>query len=330
MAFPGRLSFSRLFPVRRRVASRFAIPAAWRPDVRRLPLRAFLAAAGLLAALAAAAQDASRPSAPQAAAPSRVVTLGGSVTEIVYALGAGGLVVGSDQSSLYPEAVTRLPRVGYYRATPVEGVLALRPDLVLASEQAGPPASIERLRELGTHLVVVPDSPSVDSLRQRIRAVAGALGRGPEGERMLAELDAQLRQAQAQPAPKARALVLMNRTGTPQAAGEGTAADAVLRLAGLENALAGRQQGYKPLTAESLAALAPDIVIVTAASLPATGGVGGVLALPGLAGTPAGRAERIVAMDDLLVLGLGPRLPQALAELKARAAEAMRTPPAGR
>lgn len=264
---------------------------------------------------------------PSDATPSRVVTLGGGVTEIAYALGAGGQLVGSDQSSLYPEAATRLPRVGYYRAVPVEGVLALQPDLVLASEQAGPPASLQRLRELGARLVVVPDAPSVESLRQRIRAVAEALGREREGERMLADLDAGLRQAQARPATPARVLLLMNRTGTPLAAGDDTAADTVLSLAGLDNVLAGKQQGYKPLSAESLAALSPDLVIVTAGSLAATGGVGGVLALPGLAATPAGRAERIIVMDDLLVLGMGPRLPMALQELKARAAQAMRAPP---
>ncbi|MFJ0631528.1 ABC transporter substrate-binding protein, partial [Bordetella bronchiseptica] len=84
--------------------------------------------------------------AAQGAPARRVVTLGGTVTEIVYALGQGGRLVGDDLSSLYPQAATQLPRIGYYRAVPVEGVLALEPDLVLASEQAGPPDAIERLK----------------------------------------------------------------------------------------------------------------------------------------------------------------------------------------
>src|SRR5690606_30267932 len=88
----------------------------------------------------------------------RVVTLGGTVTEIVYALDQGDRLVGDDQSSLYPEAATKLPRVGYYRAVPVEGVLALRPDLVLASEQAGPPEALARLKEVGIPVEIISDT----------------------------------------------------------------------------------------------------------------------------------------------------------------------------
>ena len=110
--------------------------------------------------------------APPERVAARVVTLGGSVTEIVYQLGQGGKLVGDDLSSLYPEAATKLPRVGYYRAVPVEGVLALKPDLVLASEQAGPPDALKRLGDVGVRIVTVPDAPSVDSLKARIRNIA--------------------------------------------------------------------------------------------------------------------------------------------------------------
>ena len=112
--------------------------------------------------------------AAHAAPPERVVTLGGSVTEIVYQLGQGERLVGDDLSSLYPPGGDPGCRaVGYYRAVPVEGVLALKPDLVLASEQAGPPEALKRLGEVGVRVVTVPDSPSVDSLKARIRNVAG-------------------------------------------------------------------------------------------------------------------------------------------------------------
>ncbi|MGB3434040.1 heme/hemin ABC transporter substrate-binding protein, partial [Achromobacter sp.] len=123
-----------------------------------------------------------------AAPPARVVTLGGSVTEIVYQLGQGDKLVGDDLSSLYPEAATKLPRVGYYRAVPVEGVLSLKPDLVLASEQAGPPDALKRLADVGLRVVTVSDAPSVDSLKSRIRGIAGALGVAPAGERMVEEV----------------------------------------------------------------------------------------------------------------------------------------------
>ncbi|MCS3506912.1 hemin ABC transporter substrate-binding protein [Achromobacter sp. JUb104] len=257
-----------------------------------------------------------------AAEPSRVVSLGGSVTEIVYGLGEGDRLVGDDLSSLYPEAATKLPRVGYYRAVPVEGVLSLKPDLVLASEQAGPPDALKRLAGVGVRVVTVSDAPSVDSLKARIRAVAEALGVAPAGERMVDEVTRELARAEAIPATRARALLLLNRTGTPQGAGRDTAANEVMHLAGLVNVLDG-QQGYKPLSAEAIGALGPDLIVVTKASLDAGGGMEKFLAQPGIAGSQAAAKRRVVVMDDLLILGMGPRLPLALTQLKQEVAHVM-------
>jgi len=257
-----------------------------------------------------------------AAEPSRVVTLGGSVTEIVYGLGQGDRLVGDDQSSLYPEAATKLPRVGYYRAVPVEGVLSLKPDLVLASEQAGPPEALKRLAGVGVRVVTVSDAPSVDSLKSRIRAIADALGVAAAGERMVDDVTQELARAEAIPATRARALLLINRTGAPQGAGRDTAANEVMHLAGLDNVLHD-QQGYKPLSAEALGALAPDLIVVTQASLDAGGGMEKFLSLPGIASTQAAAKRRVVVMDDLLILGMGPRLPLALTQLKQEVANVM-------
>lgn len=257
-----------------------------------------------------------------AAPPERVVTLGGSVTEIVYQLGQGERLVGDDLSSLYPEAAAKLPRVGYYRAVPVEGVLALRPDLVLASEQAGPPEALKRLSEAGVRVMTVSDSPSVDSLTARIRSVAEAFDAAPAGERMVERITRELQEVKAMPSTHARALLLINRNGTPQGAGRETAANEVMRMAGLVNVLQD-QQGYKPLSAEAVVALAPDILVVTQTSFDASGGAEKLLGRPGLASTPAAVRQRLIVMDDLLLLGLGPRLPAALTELKREAAGVM-------
>lgn len=260
--------------------------------------------------------------AAHAGAPERVVTLGGSVTEIVYGLGQEGRLVGDDLSSLYPEAATRLPHVGYYRAVPVEGVLALEPDLVLASEQAGPPEALRRLAEVGVRVVTVPDRPSVDSLQARIRDVAAALDAAPQGERMVERVARELEQAEAVPASRARAILLFKLGGVLRGAGNGTAANKVMTMAGLVNVLHD-QQGYKPISAEAVSALAPDVIVVTKSSLAASGGKAGLLATPGIASTPAAARQRLIVMDDPLLLGMGPRLPQALTELKREVAGAM-------
>lgn len=250
-----------------------------------------------------------------AQAAERVVTLGGSVTEIVYALGQGNKLVGDDLSSLYPAEATRLPRVGYYRAVPLEGVLALRPDLVLASEQSGPPDVLERLAKAGVKVVMVSDAPSVQSLETRIKQVADTLGVPQAGADLIAETQQGLKAAEALPASGASAALLLNRTGTPQGAGGGTAADLIMQLAGLKNVLHA-QSGYKPVSAEGIGALAPKVIIVTEASAVASGGVAKLAQQPGLSSTPAAQRNCIVVMDDLLALGTGPRLGEAITFLK--------------
>ncbi|MCD0505712.1 heme/hemin ABC transporter substrate-binding protein [Bordetella petrii] len=245
----------------------------------------------------------------------RVVALGGTVTEIVYALGQGGRLVGNDLSSVYPPQANQLPRIGYYRAVPAEGVLALRPDLILASDQSGPPAALARLKEVGVPVAMVSDQPSVQSLHDRIRQIADALGVPERGAELAASVDAALKEARALPESQARAVLIMNRTGTPLGAGDHTAASLVLRLSGLVNVLSD-QQGYKPLSAEALSALAPQVIVVPRMSLESSGGMQKLLAMPGIANTPAAANDCIVVMDDLLALGTGPRLPQAIRELK--------------
>jgi len=249
----------------------------------------------------------------------RVVSLGGTVTEIVYDLGEGGRLVADDLSSLYPKAATLLPRVGYYRAVPLEGVLSMKPDLVLASENAGPPNVLDRIRALGVAVSTISDAPSLSSLYKRVGQVAAQLGVPAKGEALAAKIRGGIEQARALPGESRRVLLVMNRTGQLLAAGGNTAANEILTLAGLHNVLAD-QQGYKPVSAEGVAALAPDMIVITSASLKASNGLAAFLASPGIAMTPAARHRRVAVMDDLLILGLGPRTGQAIRELK-KAAE---------
>ena len=250
-----------------------------------------------------------------AAPAQRVVSLGGALTEIVFALGAGGRLVGVDSSSIYPPAATRLPQVGYYRSFSVEGVASLRPDLVLASDQAGPPPALAQLERLGQPVVVLPSAPTLPALDKRIAGVAAALGLQAEGARLNERLRTDVAEFAQSPRHQ-RVLLLSSHTGKLQGAGAGTAADAVLQLVGATNVLAA-SQGYKPLSAEALAALRPEVIVTTTMSIATVGGLNAFLAQPGVAVTPAARAGRVVVLDDLLLLGFGPRLPEALRLLRA-------------
>jgi len=249
----------------------------------------------------------------------RIVSVGGAVTETVFALGAQGQLAGVDTTSLFPVDATKLPQVGYARTLSAEGVLALKPQLLLASGEAGPPLVLAQLRSAGVRVEVLDDQHRFDGVLARTQRIGALCGR----EREAAQLVARLQQDwAARPKPPAGApprvlFVLAHAAGQLRVAGEGTSADAMLTLAGARNALAG-VQGYKPLTAEAALQAAPDVVLCTTQGLDAQGGADGLLKAPGLALTPAGRARRVASMEALLLLGFGPRLPQAVAELTDR------------
>ena len=249
------------------------------------------------------------------AAPARVVGLGGPVTEIVYALGAGDRLVGADASSIYPPAAQQLPKVGYYRSFSIEGVASLKPDLVLASDQSGPPQALEQLRKLGSPVVLLPSDPSLEALDQRIMSVARALEIEARGAALVRRIHAELKALPAN-GSKPRVLLVSSHTGKLQGAGGDTAAAAMLQLIGATNVLAS-QQGYKPLSAEAAVALRPDVIVTSTLSVESSGSVEAFLAQPGLGATPAAKGRRVVVMEDLLLLGFGPRLPEALRQLQA-------------
>lgn len=255
-----------------------------------------------------------------AQAQERIVAVGGAVTEIVYALGQAHRLVAVDSTSQHPPEADALPDVGYQRRLSAEPILSLQPDLVLAIEDAGPPAVLDQLRAAGVRVVPVPNAPTIEGIGAKIRAVGLALGVADAGEALAREVEAELAAGRERTAGLSRqpsVLFLMSAgKGAPMAAGTGTAADAMIALAGGRNATAG-VDGYKPLSPEAAVAAAPEVVLVMRQTLESLGGPDGVLAIPGLAATPAGAARRVVAMDGMLLLGLGPRTPQAVAELTA-------------
>lgn len=250
-------------------------------------------------------------------AQTRVVCLGGAITETAWALGAGETVVAVDDSSVYPSENRALPRVGYYRMVSAEGLLSVNPDLVLAHEQSGPPEVMEQLAAAGVRVVRIPSSATVTGLLDRVRSVGAALGRREQAEAIAASLETTLAEvAAAVVEPRPRVVFVFARgAGTLQVSGAGTAADEIIRLAGGVNAIEGFS-GYRPLTAEALVAANPDVILATTSGLGSIGGPDALWAVPGVAATKAGEGRRVVAMDDLYLLGFGPRLPAAIAELR--------------
>ncbi len=262
----------------------------------------------------------------------RIVSIGGAVTEIAFALGAEGEIVAVDTTSLWPPEADDLPDIGYMRRLSAEPILALTPDLVLASADSGPQAVLEQLAAAGIEVETIPDEPSIEGIYRKVDAVARALGREAEGEQLQAEIAAAFAAAEravaaVEPSPRVLFIISMGR-GAPQAAGHDTAADAIIRLAGGTNAVTG-YAGYRPLNPEAAIAAAPDLILTMTQAAEALGGPETLLARPEIRLTPAGEAGRLVALDGLLLLGFGPRTPEAVRELAGSLARIAETKPMG-
>ena len=249
--------------------------------------------------------------------PQRVVTLGSDVTEIVHALGEGKRLVGRDATSIFPEEANALPNVGYFRQLGAEGVLSLKPDLILAATLAGPAETLKQIEGTGVKIVTMPDAMSPEGVLRKVEIVAGALGVPEKG----ADLAGKLRQRFDEAAKQIAAMsgkpkvlfIIAAGGGAPMAAGTRTAADALIALAGGENVFA-VHSGYKAVSLEATAAAAPEAIAMMDQTLGNLGGVDGVTGHPALRLTPAAKTGRIIARDGSYLLTFGPRLPEAMAD----------------
>jgi len=265
----------------------------------------------------AIAGDASGPAEP-AYDSSRIVSIGGSITEILYALGVQQKIVAVDTTSLYPpSALQEKPNVGYMRQLSAEGVLALSPTLTLAIEGSGPKETIEVLHQAKVPFVTVPDKFTGDGILDKVDIISrnvGVPGRGKcladDVRHDMAALDAMRRQI-GQPVKVAFVLSLAN--GRPMIAGRATAADGIIAMAGASNAF-DDFDGYKMVNDEALIAAKPDAILAMQRGEHALS-ADTVFSQSALAMTPAAAHKALISMDGLYLLGFGPRTVRAARDL---------------
>lgn len=257
----------------------------------------------------------------EAADSTRIAVAGGSLTEIVYFLGAEARLVAVDTTSNYPAAARGLPSIGYVRALSAEGLLSLGPTLVLGENDMGPPEVVASLEAAGLPIVRIAETASAAGIVAKVRCVAAVLGLADHAEAMI---EARLAPAVdalgalSPPASPVRAVVLLGiRDGSPIGAGAGTSAHGVLQMAGATNALAAFN-GWKPVSLEAMADARADFVVMPKRGVAAAGGAAEVLRHPAIAPSLAGRADRLIVMDGMELLGFGPRTLRAAAQLAER------------
>lgn len=289
-----------------------------RDALRFLSFPAVSAASGVFVLSASAAH------AQTAAKMPRIVSVSGATTEIVYALGAEKQLVGTDTTSLFPAAALQTPKVGYMRQLSAEGLLSLKPDAVIGTTEAGPHVVMDQIRTAGVKVELVEADHTWSEVQRKVAAVGRATSRMAQAVALQAKLDAQWAEVLAAVAGKGgkkpRAVFILSHSGSPQVAGEKTAAQAMLNYAGLENALitvgsSSNFAGYRAMTPEAVVTAAPDVIVTTTQGIEAVGGIEKFWQRPGLELTPAYKRRALVALDALYLIGFGPRLPQAVADL---------------
>lgn len=249
---------------------------------------------------------------------SRIVSIGGAITEILYALGLQDKIVGVDTTSLYPpQALKDKPNVGYMRQLSAEGVLGLNPQLILAIEGSGPKETLEVLEAAKIPLVSFPEVYTEQGLIDKIKLVAHAMDVDSRGACLtaavshdLAELK-KLRDGVKQPARVMFVMSFLN--GRAMVAGQKTAANEIIKMAGGVNAVEGFD-GYKPVNDEAIVAAKPDVVLTMERGREQLDAAT-VFANPSFALTPAAAKKSFVAMDGLYLLGFGPRTAAAARDL---------------
>ena len=249
----------------------------------------------------------------------RLITLFGDLTEIVYALGVQEFLVARDTSSIYPAEAEELPNLGFAGGLNAEAILEFDPTLVLGTPMAGPPGVLEQLKQAGVEVLIIEDSNELDAPQIKIRIVGEALGIPQRAEELALDIEQRLEAVQAAAVTEKPLRVLMvyiRRGGLQLVSGEGNKSQTIIEAAGaIDAATEAGIVGWQPLTPEALVAANPDVYLVMDRGLAVVGGIEGLLEIPGMAQTKAGRNRHIVSMPDLYLLGFGPRLPEAIADL---------------
>ncbi|MDF1872296.1 ABC transporter substrate-binding protein [Vannielia sp.] len=248
-----------------------------------------------------------------------VLSIGGSVTEIVAALDQQHRLKARDTTSSYPPDVINLPDVGYMRSLSPEGVLSVGPSLILAEEGAGPPEALEVIRAADVDFVEVPDALTPEGIMRKIEIIGDALGVPDKADALAAQVETALStaldDAERPESDKKRVLfVLSTQGGRINASGTGTTADALIRMAGGVNAVTD-YEGYKQITDEAVGLAAPDVILMMDRGGDHGAADDELFEIPAIKLTLAAQTRSVVRMDGLLMLGFGPRSAEAVRTL---------------
>jgi len=244
----------------------------------------------------------------------RIVSLNGAISEMLCALSLEPQIVGVDITSNYPVSLKQKTQVGHNKNISAEGILALRPTLVLGIQNELKPELLEQLKAANIKVQLVKQDYNAAATRIMLQDIAAATNTVAKGKEVLADFDKQMAALKITPLKKKVLFIYARGTGSMTVSGTGTALNSMIGLAGAQNAVTDFSQ-FKPLSAESLVAANPDVILLFDSGLQSVGGADGLLGVQGVSSTNAGKNKRIISMDGQYLSGFGLRLPAAIAEL---------------
>jgi len=255
---------------------------------------------------------------------SRIVAIDGSLTEIIFALGDGDKMVGRDITTTYPPEALKLPSVGYMRTLSAEGILSLKPNLVIATKDAKPRSVLDRLKEAGIQVELIDNTFTLEGVKIKIRQVAKILNREKEGEKLINQMQSSVDKARLiaktekdKHGVTSAIYVMGMRGGNMMVAGAGSRAEEMLSLAYIKNPAADDFKGYKPLTAEAAIQYNPQFIITAMHGVKSAGGKQAILNTVAIKMTEAGQKKQLAIMENDF-LNFGPRLGLAIEDLVAK------------
>ena len=246
---------------------------------------------------------------------SRVVVLANGVAEIMNALNAKSILVGRDISSTEKE-LKDIPIVTSGHQVMPEKVIELKPDLVIIDASTGPKAALDQIRTAGIKIVETPESWTLSDIPTKVSAVASAIGAQQQGDLLNQAFAKELKTSTIATKPRIAFLYLRGTSSVYLIGGPGSGSDSLIQAIGATDVGAkSLPNPFNTMTAESLATLNPDVIIVMTKGLQSVGGISGLLKLPGVAQTQAGKNQAVIDVDDSLLLSYGPRTPSLVTAL---------------
>jgi len=262
--------------------------------------------------------------APTTFSVSRVVVLANGVAEIMNSLNARSIIVGRDISSS-EKALKDVPLATSGHQVLPEEVIALKPDLVIIDASTGPKAAIAQIESAGIRVVQTPESWTLEDISIKVAAVADAIGAPQQGALLNTAIKDAIQTSTLPNKPQIAFLYLRGTSSIYLVGGPGSGADSLISAIGaIDVGATSLPRPFNTMTAESLATLNPDLILVMTKGLESVGGVSGLLKLPGVAQTKAGKNQAIIDVDDSLLLSFGPRTPSLVVALGKKVSAALK------